>query len=62
VDLLREQYPKLGLSVDPQDPLHILIPVFLSQSTSYHGNVVKWSRKMWEMTDDPFKAAEIAQK
>jgi len=62
VDLLREQYPKLGLSVDPQDPLHILIPVFLSQSTSYHGNVVKWSRKMWEITDDPFKAAEIAPK
>jgi hypothetical protein len=26
VDLLREQYPKLGLSVDPHDPLHILIP------------------------------------
>jgi endonuclease III len=62
VDLLREQYPKLGLSVDPQDPLHILIPVFLSQPTSYHGNVVKWCRRIWEMTDDPFKAAEIAPK
>jgi endonuclease III len=60
VDLLRAQYPNLGLSVDPQDPLHIMIPIFLSQSTNYHGNVIKWSRKIWEMTDDPFEAAEIA--
>ncbi|MGC8933408.1 MAG: hypothetical protein ACP5LQ_09030 [Candidatus Methanodesulfokora sp.] len=62
VDLLKSQYPTLGLAVDPHDPLHILIPIFLSQSTSYHGNVVRWSRRLWEETDDPFKAAEIAPK
>jgi len=60
VNLLRAQYPNLGLSIDPHDPLHILIPIFLSQSTSYHGNVIKWSRRIWEITDDPFEAAEIA--
>lgn len=60
LDLLRAHYSRLGLSVDPHDPLHILIPIFLSQSTSYHGNVIKWSRRLWERTDDPFKAAEIA--
>jgi len=59
---LRAQYPNLGLSVDPHDPLHILIPIFLSQSTNYHGNVIKWSRKIWEITEDPFEAVEIAPK
>jgi len=60
VDILREQYPMLGLAVDPHDPLHILIPIFLSQSTSYHGNVIRWSRKLWEITNDPFEAANMA--
>lgn len=62
LDVLREHYPKLGLAVDPHDPLHMLIPIFLSQSTDYHVNVIKWSRELWRSTDDPLEAVEIAPK
>lgn len=59
LDLLREQYPKLGLAVDPQDPLHILIAVFLSQATSFHSNVLKWLKVVWSRTENPFEAIEV---
>ncbi|MCS7102891.1 MAG: hypothetical protein NZ992_03300 [Candidatus Korarchaeum sp.] len=62
LDALKEHYPKLGLAVDPHDPLHILIPIFLSQSTDYHVNVIKWARELWRLTDDPFEAVKIAPK
>lgn len=60
LDLLREHYPKLGLAVDPQDPLHILISVFLSQATNYHANVIRWLRAIWNRTNDPSEAVGIA--
>jgi len=57
IDILREYYGGLGLSVDPFDPLHMFVPVFLSQNTDYHTNVLKWCRALWRLTDDPLEAA-----
>jgi len=60
VELLLEAYAPLGLSVDVFDPLHIFTAVFLSQTTSYHTNVLSWTRRLWRMADDPLRAAELA--
>lgn len=57
IDILREHYGGLGLSVNPFDPLHMFIPVFLSQNTDYHTNVLRWCRSLWRLTDDPLEAA-----
>ncbi|ABL78978.1 N-glycosylase/DNA lyase [Thermofilum pendens] len=60
LEALEEAYPGLGLSVDTYDPLHIFTAVFLSQSTSYHVNVLSWARRLWRMSGDPLEAAELA--
>lgn len=60
VDILRMVYSRLSLSVDPLDPLHVFVAVFLSQTTSYHVNVLSWTRKLWSTTNNPFEAAAIA--
>ena len=60
VDLLLDIYAPLGLSVDVFDPLHVFTAVFLSQATSYHVNVLSWTRRLWRMAGDPLRAAELA--
>lgn len=60
VDALIEAYAALSLAVDVYDPLHIFISAFLSQNTSYHSNVLRWTKKLWEISPDPIRAAEAA--
>jgi hypothetical protein len=60
VEPLLDAYAPLSLSVDVFDPLHVFTAVFLSQATSYHVNVLSWTRRLWSMTGDPLRAAELA--
>ncbi len=62
VDALRLVYSSLSLSVDPLDPLHIFVAIFLSQTTSYHVNVLSWARHLWSQTNNPFEAASLASR
>lgn len=61
VETLCEAYSSLGLAINPFDPLHVFIPVFLSQNTSYHTNVLRWCRALWSLTDDPLEAGVRAR-
>ncbi|WP_460024153.1 DNA lyase [Infirmifilum sp. SLHALR2] len=62
VETLRLVYAPLSLSVDPLDPLHIFVAVFLSQNTSYHSNVLSWTSNLWSQTNNPLEAADIASR
>ncbi|QOJ78619.1 DNA lyase [Infirmifilum lucidum] len=62
IDTLRLVYSPLSLSVDPLDPLHVFVAVFLSQTTNYHANVLSWTRRLWFQTNDPFEAATLASR
>ncbi len=43
---LLEDFPGLGMSVDPWDPRAIFYAIQLSRNTDYHVNTVKWMRAM----------------
>ncbi len=60
VEALLETYERLGLAVNPLEPLLMFIPIFLSQNTSYHTNVLRWCRSLWRISSDPLEISRRA--
>ena len=50
VKLLFHTY-HIGLSISPYDKELLFIPIFLSRTTSWEANVLRWCRKLWSMVD-----------
>lgn len=63
-DKAQELVEKLGdcvsISISPGDEHLIFITAFLTQNTSYHGNVLKWTKALFSKTEDPRGIAEEA--
>jgi len=50
VKLIESHYSTISLSVNPFDKEYIFISIFLSKTTDFHVNVVKWCKRIWKTT------------
>ncbi|ABP51165.1 MAG: DNA lyase [Pyrobaculum arsenaticum] len=50
----------VGISISPGDEDLIFVASFLTQNTSYHTNVLRWTRAMFSKTEDLAEIAKIA--
>lgn len=61
VTRLLERYAGcVGLSISPGDEGLIFVAAFLTQNTSYHTNVLKWTRALFSRSEDLNDIAEAA--
>jgi hypothetical protein len=61
VHRLAEKYGDcVGISISPGDEDLIFAAAFLTQNTSYHTNVLRWTRQLFTASEDIAEMAEIA--
>lgn len=58
VDVLINNYLHVGIPIAPQDPHIIFIASFMNRITDYHFNVVKWVRKLLELSKENVKSID----
>ncbi len=47
VEWLKEEVGPIGIAIDPESPLAVFYSAFLSKSTSYYSNTVRWLRELF---------------
>lgn len=64
VDILHKLLEKygdcIGISISPGDEALIFTTAFLTQNTSYHVNVLRWTKAIFSTSEDPLEIARIA--
>jgi len=50
---------RLRLAVSPFDRPLIFAVVFMSRNTDFHANVLRWARRLFSRTDDPYEISEL---
>lgn len=51
VKAIISRYSEVSLSVNPFDRVYMFISIFLSKTTNFHVNVIKWCKRIWKISE-----------